>query len=57
MHRLVRTKRHNPECHIDIKVMGEKNLFEETLSFLRKKARELKKQTGQDLSYKISKID
>lgn len=55
--RKLRTKRHNPECHVNIQITGSEEVFEEIRKDMRKKARKHKKQTGQDMSYEINKVD
>lgn len=47
----IRTKRYNPACHIIARTKRES--VEKARRFMRKKAREHKRQTGQDLTYEI----
>lgn len=52
-----RTKKYNPECHVSIQITGSKEFFEDAKQYVRKKARKHKKQTDQDMSYEIKKVD
>jgi len=55
--RKLRTKRYNPECHVNMQIAGSEEVFEEIRRDMRKKARKHKEQTGQDMSYEINKVD